>query len=94
MTRLPLPPNSTVTIPYRPEELIELKSALESATYWGAYTNFIEKRTGSLEEGKLADIIVMDHNLFTILRKDINKARVVATFLEGKKVYWFIFLQV
>lgn len=87
VTHLPLPPESPVTTPYRPSELIDLKSALEAATYWGAYTNFMENSTGSLEEGKLADLVVLDQNLFTMPLKEINKARVIATYLEGKEVF-------
>ncbi|HWQ66597.1 MAG TPA: amidohydrolase family protein [Methanospirillum sp.] len=87
VTRLPLPPDSSVHTPYRPEELIDLKTALESATYWGAYTNFMENNTGSLKEGKKADIIVLDQDLFTIPLEEINKVQVVATYLEGKEVY-------
>jgi len=87
VTRLPLPPDSNITIPYGPEERIDLKTAIEDYTYSGAYTNFMENLTGSLETGKLADIIVIDKNLFNLTPEDINKAHVVATYLEGKKVF-------
>lgn len=87
VTRLPLPPDSPVTAPYRPQELIDLKTALESATYWGAYTNFMENQTGSLVPGKYADVIVLDRDLFSIPLEEINQARVVATYLEGKMVF-------
>lgn len=87
VTRIPLPPDSPVTAPYRPQELIDLKTALESATYWGAYTNFMENQTGSLSPGKYADVIVLDRDLFTIPLEEINQARVVATYLEGKMVF-------
>ncbi len=87
VTRLPLPPGSPYSEPYRPEERISLKEAIVAATYAGAYTNFMENSTGSLEPGKLADIIVLDQDLFTIPPEDINKARVIATFLEGRNVW-------
>lgn len=88
VTRLPLPPDSIVTIPYQPQELIDLKTALESATYWGAYTNFMENQTGSLTPGKLADVIVLDQDLFTVPLNEINQVRVVATYLEGKETFF------
>ncbi len=87
ITRLPLPPESRVTKPYRISEAVDLKTAIESATYWGAYTNFMENRAGSLQEGKLADVVVLDRDLFTLPPRDINKAQVVATYLEGKEVF-------
>ncbi|WP_319580796.1 amidohydrolase family protein [uncultured Methanospirillum sp.] len=87
VTRLPLPPDSPYKKPYRPEERIDLQHAIESYTYTGAYTDFMENSIGSIEPGKLADIIVIDKDLFTIQPEDINKAHVVATYLEGKQVY-------
>ena len=87
VTRLPLPPDSPITEPYRPEELIDLKTAIEAYTYWGAYTNFMENSTGTLEEGKLADMVVLDTDLFSLPGEDINKAKVIATYLEGKQVF-------
>jgi len=87
VTRLPLPPDSPITEPYRPEELIDLKTAIEAYTYWGAYTNFMENSTGTLEQGKLADMVVLDTDLFSLPGEDINKAKVIATYLEGKQVF-------
>lgn len=87
VTRLPLPPDSPDHPPYSPDERVDLKTALTAATYTGAYTNFMENQTGSLEVGKLADIVVLDKDIFTLPAEEINSARVVATFLEGKTVY-------
>nr|WP_319537601.1 amidohydrolase [uncultured Methanospirillum sp.] len=87
VTRLPLPSDSPYKKPYRPEERIDLQHAIEAYTYTGAYTDFMENSTGTIEPGKLADIIVIDRDLFTIQPEDINKAHVVATYLEGKQVY-------
>lgn len=87
VTRLPLPPDSIITNPYRPEEQIDLQSAIEDATYMGAYTNFMENESGSLEEGKLADIVILDKDLFRIPPESINTAKVVATYLEGKETF-------
>lgn len=87
VTRLPLPPDSPITEPYRPEELIDLKTAIEAYTYWGAYTNFMENSTGTLEQGKFADMVVLDNDIFSLPPEDVNKAKVIATYLEGKRVF-------
>lgn len=87
VTRLPLPPDSPITEPYHPDELIDLKTAIEAYTYWGAYTNFMENSTGTLEKGKFADLVILDKDLFSLPPEDINTARVAATYLEGKKVF-------
>ena len=43
--------------------------------------------TGSIEEGKLADMIVLDRNLFLIPPDEISETKVMTTLLEGKVVY-------
>jgi predicted amidohydrolase YtcJ len=87
ITRLPLPPDSNITKVYWPEERVDLKTMIECATINGAYAAFMENETGSLEKGKLADLVVIDSDLFKILPQDINKAHVLATILEGKEVF-------
>ena len=87
MTRLPLSPSSNVTKPYWPEERVDLKTMIECATINGAYASFMENDTGSLEVGKLADLIVVDRDLFRLPTEDINKAEVLTTILEGREVF-------
>jgi hypothetical protein len=87
MTRLPLSPESNVTKPYWPEERVDLKTMIECATINGAYASFLENETGSLEVGKLADLIVVDRDLFKVPAEDINKAEVLTTILEGREVF-------
>jgi len=70
-----------------PGENATLDQMIASFTINGAYANFLEKSTGSLEVGKLADLIVLDKNLFNIPVTDIGKARVVMTFFEGKEAF-------
>ena len=53
----------------------------------GAYANFLEQDTGSLEVGKAADLVVLDRNLFEIPASEINNAKVLLTLFEGKEVY-------
>lgn len=69
------------------EELIDLPTAIAGYTINGAYVNFEEKHTGSIEVGKAADLIVLDKNLFAIPKSAIHQVKVVLTLLEGKTVY-------
>ena len=46
-----------------------------------------DKRTGSLEEGKLADLIVLNRNLFKVPAKKIYGTKVLLTLLGGKVVH-------
>ncbi len=73
--------------PFIPEERIDLPEALAAFTINAAYVNFQEKTTGSIEVGKLADLIVLDHNLFTIEPAAISDTKVLLTLLGGKPVY-------
>ena len=46
-----------------------------------------ERETGSIEPGKLADLVVLDRNLFDLPPERIHEARVTRTLLEGRTVY-------
>jgi len=70
-----------------PEERIGLQDALAAFTIDAAYVNHLEDRTGSIEVGKLADLVVLDRNLFAIEPAEISNARVLLTLLGGKPVY-------
>jgi len=70
-----------------PEQRITLEQAIEAFTINAAFVNKQEDRTGSIEKGKLADLIVLDRNLFEIEPTQISEARVVLTLFEGKPVY-------
>ncbi len=70
-----------------PEERITLPDAIAAYTIRGAYLDFSEKETGSIEVGKAADLVVLDRNLFEIPPSQIHEAKVLLTLLEGKEVY-------
>jgi predicted amidohydrolase YtcJ len=70
-----------------PEERASLEDLITSFTYNGAYANFLENETGSIEVGKQADIIVLDQNLFEIPANEIAKAKVLLTLVDGAEVF-------
>ncbi|QIZ06480.1 amidohydrolase [Priestia megaterium] len=69
------------------EERISLSEALKAYTYGSAFGTFREHELGTLEVGKLADIVVLDQNLFDITPKDIVQAKVQLTIIDGKIVF-------
>lgn len=85
VTRLGLE-DSTGT-PWISQERADLATMIAGYTINGAYLNFEEKETGSIEAGKAADLVVLDRNLFDLPPKEIHQARVLLTLLEGKIVY-------
>jgi len=60
---------------------------LKSMTLWGAEQYGEEASKGSLEAGKLADLVVLDRNPLKVNAKDIKDIRVVETIKEGKTIY-------
>jgi hypothetical protein len=49
-----------------------------------AFASYDEKRKGSLTPGKLADLVVLDRDIFTIDPMDILHAQVEATMIDGQ----------
>jgi len=72
---------------FLPEQRIDLASAVTAFTINAAYLNKHEDETGSIEVGKLADLIVTDQNIFEIEAALISETRVLLTLFEGKAVY-------
>ncbi|MBL8268362.1 MAG: amidohydrolase family protein [Steroidobacter sp.] len=63
------------------------ETVLRAATINSAYELHQDDVTGSLEVGKLADLIVLDRNPLTIPAEDIAKVRVLETVVGGNVVY-------
>jgi predicted amidohydrolase YtcJ len=80
-------PNGETKTPYLPDERIDLRDALAAFTLDAAYVNFQDDRTGSIEAGKLADLIVVDRNLFAIPPAQISDTKVLLTLFGGKPIY-------
>ncbi len=70
-----------------PDERLTPIEALKAITLWGAYEHFEEKTKGSLEPGKLADMVILSDNPLTIDPKKINTIVVQETIKEGNTVY-------
>jgi predicted amidohydrolase YtcJ len=70
-----------------PEEALSREQAIRFYTNNNAYILFLEDRIGSLEAGKLADLIVLDRDLLTCPEDDIKDARVLRTYVNGKLVH-------
>ena len=70
-----------------PEEKISVEEAMKSYTINNAYASFDESRKGSLETGKLADVVVLDRDIFAIPPFQIPRASVLYTIVGGKIVY-------
>jgi len=73
--------------PFIPEEAISIESAIDAFTINAAFVNQHEDETGSVELGKLADLIVLDQNLIEIEPRAISDTQVVLTLLGGVPVY-------
>ncbi|HOJ05185.1 MAG TPA: amidohydrolase [Bacteroidota bacterium] len=61
--------------------------AVRAFTIWAARAAGMDKHVGSLEKGKLADFVVVSHDLLTISREDFLVAKVMSTWFEGRKVW-------
>jgi predicted amidohydrolase YtcJ len=70
-----------------PKERISLADAIRAYTLGAAFAGHREKSEGSLEAGKLADLIILDRNLFLIEPTEIGKTEVLITIVGGKVVY-------
>jgi predicted amidohydrolase YtcJ len=69
------------------EEAIDLPTALRTFTAGSAYVNFLDAETGTLEAGKLADLVVLDRDVLDPGSGPVGDARVLLTLVEGEAVY-------
>ncbi len=70
-----------------PDHTVDLETAIAMNTINGAYLLGREHQTGSLEVGKMADLIVLDRNLFEVPEETIRGTRVLLTLIGGS-VAW------
>ncbi|HET7615249.1 MAG TPA: amidohydrolase, partial [Gemmatimonadaceae bacterium] len=70
-----------------PDQKMTRQEALQSMTIWPAYAGFQESVLGSLTPGKYADFVVLDRDIMTVPDTEILGARVLSTWVGGKRVY-------
>ena len=70
-----------------PKQRLSLEETIHAYTLGAAFAGHREKTEGSLEPGKVADLIVLDRDLFQIEPSDIGKTQVLLTMVGGKVVY-------
>ena len=82
-------PNGNPAGGWFPEQRLTLEDALRGYTREAAYAEFEEKDKGSLEPGKLADIIILDKDIRSLASspKEILSIRIMKTFVGGRLVY-------
>jgi predicted amidohydrolase YtcJ len=72
---------------FQMENVLSREETLRGMTIWAAKANFEETEKGSLEQGKLADFVILDADIMKVAPQKILGVKVVATFLGGEKVY-------
>ena len=69
------------------EQRVSREEAIRMYTVNGAYLTFEEGLKGSIEPGKLADLIILDRDILTCPEDEIKETKVLATYLGGELVY-------
>jgi len=72
---------------FQPENKTDKKNTLKAMTILAAYSNFEETEKGSIENGKFADFVILDQDIMKCDEKEIPKTKIVATYVNGEKVY-------
>jgi len=72
---------------WTPEQKIKVEEALRAYTIDAAYASFEEHLKGSLEPGKLADLVMLDRDILTAAPESIPDTRVLMTMVGGEVVY-------
>lgn len=72
---------------FQKENALTREEALLSITYWAAKACFEENRRGSLEPGKNADFVILDKDIMVVREREISRAMVLRTYIDGEAVY-------
>jgi predicted amidohydrolase YtcJ len=72
---------------WNPQEKLTIQEALRAYTYGSAYALNMEEKLGTLQEGKYADIVVLDKNLLNVSNDDILGTKIILTMINGEVVF-------
>jgi len=72
---------------FQTENALSREDALRSITIWPAKGSFEEAKKGSIENGKVADFVILNKNIVDIPEDEIPVVQVISTFVGGKRVY-------
>lgn len=70
-----------------PEEALTVQEAVRMCTYNGYHTTFDEKERGSLEVGKIADMVILSENPYTVDKNELKNLKVEQLILGGLKYH-------
>jgi predicted amidohydrolase YtcJ len=70
-----------------PEQKLTVAEAIEAYTMGSAYAEFQENEKGSITPGKLADMVIVSDDIFTIEPAKIRDAKILETIVGGRVVY-------
>jgi predicted amidohydrolase YtcJ len=73
--------------PFLPAQRLSLAEALGAYTIGSAYVNHLDRETAAIEPGRLADLVVLDRDPFGRPAGEIAATRVLATYVEGERVF-------
>lgn len=72
---------------FQKENALSREEALRGITIWAAYSTFDEHEKGSLEPGKYADFVILNHDIMTVSEEQILRTKVLKTIINGETVY-------
>ena len=70
-----------------PDQRVDVIPALKAMTIWPAWHYFEDKSKGSIEEGKLADLVILSADPTTVDRETLDELKLVETIKEGSTVF-------
>lgn len=73
--------------PFGRAEAVNVRTALKAATIWVAHQFFLEKKVGSIEVGKLADLAIWDRDPYMVPTAQLKEMRCLLTIFDGTIVY-------